>query len=71
MSGHFGTYGSHSNSLCCPGCGASGALKWEDMPDGGKELMGIEGNFYERLAKRAPHAIELVCHACGTVLKAA
>jgi hypothetical protein len=71
VSTHFGTHSIRSNSLFCPGCGASGALKWEDMPNGEQELAGIEGNFYERLAKRAPHAIELVCHDCGTVMKAA
>ena len=72
MSTHFGSYAIHSNILACPGCGASGALRWEDEPGhGGKQLVAIEGGFYERLAKKAPHAIELVCNGCGTVQVAA
>jgi hypothetical protein len=71
MSTHFGSYSTHSNTLSCPGCGANGTLKWEDTPGGEKELVAIEGRFYERLARKAPHAIELVCDDCGTVQKAA
>ena len=69
MSTHFGTtYSIHSNSLACPGCGASGALRWEETSGyGDKQLIAIEGSFYERLAKKSPHAIELVCNSCGTV----
>jgi len=72
MSTHFGTYTSHSNSLDCPGCGAQGALRWENAPTiyGGQQLLAIEGDFYERLARRKPYAIELVCNGCGTVQKA-
>lgn len=71
MSLHIGTYSTHSNNLSCPRCGAGGTLKWEDTPGGEKELVAIEGHFYERLARKAPHAIELVCDGCGTVQKAA
>jgi len=69
MSTHFGTYASHSNSLDCPGCGAQGALRWENAPSihGGQQLVAIEGDFYERLGRKKPYAIELVCNGCGTV----
>lgn len=72
MSTHLGTYSTHSNSLSCPGCGANGALRWEEAPDASdKQLIAIEGDFYERLARKAPHAIELVCNDCGSVQEAA
>lgn len=71
MSTHIGTYSTRCNSLACPACGASGTLRWEDMPGGERELVALEGRFHERLARKAPHAIELVCDDCGTVQRMA
>ena len=72
MSTHSGIYTLHLKSLACTACGESGALTWEDVPGmGGPELVAIEGRFHERLAKKPPHAIELICGNCGAVQKAA
>lgn len=61
----------YANSLACPGCGASGALRWEiSSGASGQQLVAIEGSFHERLAKRPPHVIELVCNGCGAVQNA-
>jgi hypothetical protein len=69
MSAHFGCYPHHSDSVVCPKCGQKGSILWEDVPRAGgdgKEMSRISGNFYERLSKKAPHPIELVCNGCGT-----
>ena len=75
MSGQFGRYlDHHSDPVSCPKCGAKGAVDWDGVStlDGeAKELVHIEGNFYERLSKAPPHAIELVCNGCGTVQQTA
>lgn len=71
MSMHAHTI-AHSNRVACPGCGTNGILRWEDSSSAsGRQLVAIEGSFHERLAKKPPHAIELVCEACGTAQKAA
>jgi hypothetical protein len=66
----FGCYDSHSNSITCPRCGRVGTIIWETVstPDGDrKDLVGIEGGFYERLSNCPPYPIELVCEGCGGV----
>jgi hypothetical protein len=58
----------HPDPVKCPRCGKTGCLFWEAEARGSiKELVRIDGGFYERLAKRRPHPIELVCQGCGTV----
>ena len=68
--GEFGAYtSSHCDAIICPKCGNRGSIAWDDIaaPDGDrKELIGITGGFYERLSKKAPYPIELVCNNCGT-----
>ena len=63
----FGCYSPHSNALDCPKYGKKGAITWEDVlrdnnPD--KNLLGIEVDFLERLAKKPPYPIEVVCNGC-------
>jgi hypothetical protein len=56
------------DDITCPRCVNKGRLRWEEGPsDASKELIGIEGNFYERLTKKS-WQIELVCNVCGAVL---
>jgi len=53
------------DEISCP-CGRTGRLHWERAAGGKRdELVKIEGDFYERLARKAPYPIELVCNGCG------
>jgi hypothetical protein len=49
----------------CRKCGHTGSALWEDGAMG-STLISLEG-FYERLASKPPHAIQVVCNACGEV----
>ena len=67
MSPKFGTHHLHEGKIRCR-CGKVGVIVWEEAPasDGGRtEFVKVEGDFYERLAKKPPYPIELVCNACG------
>jgi hypothetical protein len=69
MSSYFGQYDLHAGTIRCPGCGKDGMVEWEDMPDRSgvtRQLVKIVGDFYERLSKKPPYPIELVCKDCGT-----
>ena len=59
----------HANTIRCPHCGKTGTIKWGDGPKGGQEIVGIDGDFYERLCRKIPYHIELVCRECGTPQK--
>ena len=53
----------------CPRCGKKGCLYWEHAHGGQgvrRDLVKIEGDFYERMSKKRPFRIELVCNGCGT-----
>ena len=69
----FGTYSieHHSDSIICPNCGKRGKVVWDDVSRLGShaepELLGIEGPFFERLGRKPPYPIELVCRECGSV----
>lgn len=55
--------------IFCPTCGKEGAVIWElaaRARGDGKDLVRIEGDFYERLSRKPPFPIELICHVCGT-----
>ena len=51
----------------CPRCGKKGCLYWEraEGRDARHDLVKIEGDFYERMTRRRPFRIELVCNGCG------
>jgi hypothetical protein len=69
VSSHLGAYPHHTDQIICPKCGQKGIVLWEDIPRGDgiqKEMVKIDGGFYERLSKKAPYPIELVCDGCGT-----
>jgi hypothetical protein len=57
-----------SQAIRCQGCGAEGVSLWEGE-GARRQQISVTDNFYERLAKAKPHAIELVCHACGAIQK--
>ena len=55
----------------CPKCGQKGVVTWEENKyisvDGPEPtLIRLSSEFYERVSKKAPHVIELVCRKCGT-----
>jgi hypothetical protein len=52
-------------SLFCSKCGAKGSVTWE-RENGQRVLVKVCDSFYERLRKKAPYPIELVCVKCGT-----
>ena len=59
-----------SDQIVCRNCGRSGTVVWDDVTRlnvSAPELAGIDGPFFERLSKKAPYPIELVCRACGGV----
>ena len=68
MLSQFGKYlGHHSDTVMCPKCGNLGTVTWDEVATlrgRERELAGISGNFYERLCKRDPYPIELVCNTC-------
>jgi len=58
----------------CAKCSQKGSEIWEENTQiNGRspetpQLIKRSEEFYERLAKKIPHPIEVVCHRCGTVL---
>ena len=58
--------------LACRRCGQTGVSVWEENAAVGTDgpqpiLVSLSDGFYERLARKSPHAIELVCHRCEAV----
>jgi len=52
-------------NIICPKCSALGVVVWEK--DGAQRaLVSLSKGFYERLSRKVPYPIELVCHECGT-----
>lgn len=69
MSANFGCYQQHVNKIVCPRCGKEGSVIWEALPHpevARRDLVRVEGDFFDRIAKKAPHSIELVCNGCGS-----
>lgn len=68
MAARFSTYQHDlTDTIVCPKCGNCGVINWDYVPtpDGPKkDFVGITGDFYERLAKKPPHPIEIVCNCC-------
>jgi hypothetical protein len=50
--------------IFCPSCAAEGAMVWENVR-GERALIRLSAGFRERLSKRPPYPIELVCTQCG------
>ena len=73
MESKFDTYSvqRHSDTVACNKCGKPGKIVWDDVSrlnnSTAPELAGIDGPFFERLSRKAPYPIELVCRACGGV----
>lgn len=60
----------HSSSFFCRTCGCSGKIVWEDvspLSNSMPELVGIDGPFFERVSKKPPFQVELICQECGAV----
>ena len=63
----------HCGEIVCRHCGRTGTIVWDDVtrrngsPEQMPELAGIDGPFFERLSRKAPYPIELVCRSCGGV----
>ena len=62
-----------TNTIICPKCGQQGSETWEEnvqVSQAGPEphLVGRSGEFYERLSRKAPYPIEVVCSRCETVV---
>ena len=51
-------------NIICPNCGTAGIIAWETTR-GERSLISLSRGFSERLAKKTPHFIELVCNNCG------
>jgi len=60
----------HADAIACRKCGTTGTVVWDDISRRNvcvSEQVGIDGPFFERLSKKPPYPIELVCRACGGV----
>lgn len=51
-------------NIICPGCGVIGVVTWERHGNE-RTLVGLSKGFYERVSKRKPYPVELVCNDCG------
>jgi hypothetical protein len=51
--------------IICPKCAAVGVVVWE-RDAAQNSLVSLSRGFYERISKKHPYSIELVCHECGT-----
>ena len=61
-----------TSAITCAGCGQNGIAVWEEnhtiSPRGPEPtLVSLSKEFYERISKKSPHDIELVCQKCGAV----
>ena len=59
-----------ADAIVCRKCGKTGNVVWDDISRRNvcaSEQVGIDGPFFERLSKKPPYPIELVCRACGGV----
>ena len=65
MSFHFDP-AKFSMDIICPKCAAIGVSVWEGT-GAERSLVSLSKGFYERISKRNPYPIELICHACGAV----
>lgn len=50
--------------IVCPGCGQIGETVWE-MSGKKATFVEVSPGFYERMTRKPPYPIELVCHSCG------
>jgi hypothetical protein len=55
-----------STNVTCPKCKSIGVADWEKI-GAERSLIRLSRNFYERLSRKVPYPIEVVCLECGTV----
>ena len=72
MKPKFGKYSVREefDSIKCSCCGKTGTIMWDQVSRARefmREMVGIDGPFMERLSKKPPYPIELVCRGCGGV----
>jgi hypothetical protein len=72
MEPKFDTYSVHQEADCivCFTCGKTGTMFWDQVSRSSKstrEMAGIDRPFFERLSRKAPYPIELICRNCGGV----
>lgn len=62
------------NPIRCPRCRQDGTETWEENSQINahgpqSQFVNRSDGFYERIAKKAPYQIEVVCEKCGAVLR--
>ena len=72
MDPKFGHYSidQEVDTIACRICGKRGKIFWDKIsrvPGSMRDILGIDGPFFERLSKKPPYPIELVCRDCGGV----
>lgn len=70
MDKQFSTYAVdyRSDSIVCSTCGMRGKVVWDDiypLSNSEPDLLEIDGPFFERISRKPPYPIELVCRECG------
>ena len=72
MQSHFGAFShDHTDTISCPKCRACGVINWDmvQTPDGPKpDFAGLSGNFYERISRKPPYTIEVMCGFCNVAV---
>lgn len=58
--------GQYSFDIICPRCKERGVIVWENT-GGERTLVSLTQEFYERISKKSPYSIELVCTNCDMI----
>lgn len=67
MSSHMPEFHPYFVNIACPKCAAVGVIGWETNGTE-RSFVSLSKEFYERISRKKPYPIELVCHRCETVL---
>jgi len=54
-----------TTNIICPKCGAVGVVIWENENSDDRTLVSLSRNFYEKIPKKTPYPMELVCDGYG------
>ena len=55
----------YTTNIVCSKCKSVGLIVWE-MYGKNYSMVNVSQGFYERISRKFPYPIELVCNGCGT-----
>lgn len=62
-----GPFSYHADEVRCPKCSTTGTITWDASGGQTPQFISLTGEFFERISRKPPYPIELVCLRCGTV----